>query len=49
MNMLAWVDVFLVQPDPLICSLLAILAAFLLGFAASVLLLSGRAQVFGLA
>lgn len=35
MNMLAWVDVFLVQPDPLLCSLLAILAAFLMGFARS--------------
>jgi len=35
MNMLAWVDVFLIQPDPLLCSLLAILAAFLMGFARS--------------
>lgn len=35
MNMYAWVDVFLVQPDPLLCSLLAILAAFLMGFARS--------------
>jgi len=35
MNMHAWVDVFLIQPDPLLCSLLAILAAFLMGFARS--------------
>ena len=35
MNMLAWVDVFLLQPAPLLCSLLAIMAAFLMGFARS--------------
>ncbi|MDN3988869.1 hypothetical protein [Zwartia vadi] len=35
MNINAWVSVFLVQPDPLLCSVLAISAAFLMGFARS--------------